>query len=142
MLSLPLPAPLFFSGINIKNAGKFSMSPIHISDVAKFFVQSIDMKNTFGKIYNLGGPQSYNWIEIIDTISNASSKNKWKIPAPVEPIKLAATLLEWLPFFPITKDQLTMLLEGNTCDSSSTFDEFKIQPTEFSVESLSYLSAN
>ena len=112
------------------------------SDVAKFFVQSLDMKNTFGKIYNLGGPQSYNWIEIIDTISNASSKNKWKIPAPVEPIKLAATLLEWLPFFPITKDQLTMLLEGNTWDSSSSFDEFKIQPTEFSVESLSYLSAN
>lgn len=141
MLSLPFPAPLFFTGINIKNAGKFSMSPVHISDVSKFFIKSLDMKSTYKKIYNLGGPQSYNWIDIIDTIAKASSKNKWKVPAPVEPIKLAAMMLEWLPIFPITKDQLTMLLEGNTCDSSAAFNEFEIHPTEFSIETLSYLSA-
>tara|TARA_X000000368_G_C23042138_1_gene717470 strand:+ start:1524 stop:2450 length:927 start_codon:yes stop_codon:yes gene_type:complete len=140
MLGLPLPAPLFFDGININNAGKFSMSPIHISDVAQFFIKSLDMKETYGKIYDLGGPKDCNWIEIIDSISKASAKSKWKIPAPVEPIKLAASLLDWLPFFPITKDQLTMLLEGNTCDSSAAFDQFDIQPTEFSVENLSYLS--
>ena len=140
MLGLPLPAPLFFDGININNAGKFSMSPVHISDVAQFFIKCLDMKETYGKIYNLGGPKNYNWNEIIDSISKASAKNKWKIPAPVEPIKLAAMLLDWLPLFPITKDQLTMLLEGNTCDSSVAFDEFDIQPTEFSVENLSYLS--
>ena len=140
MLGLPLPAPLFFDGININNAGKFSMSPIHISDVAQFFIKCLDMKETYGKIYNLGGPKDYNWIEIIDSISKASAKDKWKIPAPVEPIKLAAMLLDWLPLFPITKDQLTMLLEGNTCDSSVAFDEFDIEPTEFSAENLSYLS--
>tara|TARA_B100000470_G_scaffold95563_1_gene73776 strand:- start:169 stop:1095 length:927 start_codon:yes stop_codon:yes gene_type:complete len=140
MLGLPIPAPLFFDGININNAGKFSMSPIHISDVAQFFIKCLDMKETYGKIYNLGGPKDYNWIEIIDSISKASAKDKWKIPAPVEPIKLAAMLLDWLPLFPITKDQLTMLLEGNTCDSSVAFDEFDIEPTEFSAENLSYLS--
>ena len=140
MLGLPIPAPLFFDGININNAGKFSMSPIHISDVAQFFIKCLDMKETYGKIYNLGGPKNYNWIEIIDSISKASAKDKWKIPAPVEPIKLAAMLLDWLPLFPITKDQLTMLLEGNTCDSSVAFDEFDIEPTEFSAENLSYLS--
>ena len=142
MLNLPLPAPLFFEKLNVINAGKFSMSPIHITDVAKCFVKCIEMENTYEKIYNLGGPYSYNWIELIDTISKASEKNKWKIPAPVEPIKMAAMMLEWLPIFPITKDQLTMLLEGNTCNSRTAFDEFDIQPTEFTVENLSYLSAN
>jgi len=142
MLNLPLPAPLFFEKLNVINAGKFSMSPIHITDVAKCFVKCIEIENTYEKIYNLGGPYSYNWIELIDTISKASEKNKWKIPAPVEPIKMAAMMLEWLPIFPITKDQLTMLLEGNTCNSRTAFDEFDIQPTEFTVENLSYLSAN
>ena len=142
MLNLPLPAPLFFEKLNVINAGKFSMSPIHITDVAKCFVKCIEMENTFENIYNLGGPYSYTWIELIDTISKASEKNKWKIPAPVEPIKMAAMMLEWLPIFPITKDQLTMLLEGNTCNSRTAFDEFDIQPTEFTVENLSYLSAN
>ena len=31
-----------FEKLNFLNAGKFSMSPIHISDVAKFFVNCID----------------------------------------------------------------------------------------------------
>ena len=29
----------------------------------------------------------------------------------------AATLLDWVPFFPVTRDQLTMLAEGNEVDT-------------------------
>ena len=37
MLKLPIPAPLFFAGLNITSAGQFSMSPIHVENVADFF---------------------------------------------------------------------------------------------------------
>ena len=140
MLSLPLPTPLFFKGFNPWNAGQFAMSPIHVKDVASVFVKALNMKKTIGKIYELGGPESYNWIQLIDIISAASGKNKWKIPAPVTPIKLAASIFERFPFFPITKDQLTMLLEGNTCDSTSSFKFFEIDPISFSTENLEYLA--
>lgn len=142
MLSLPLPAPLFFEGLLIRNAGQYEMSPIHIKDVARFFVKALNIGKTIGKIYELGGPKSYTWIELIDLISAASGKNKWKIPAPVLPIKIAASLLGRFPSFPITKDQLTMLLEGNTCDSTLGFKEFDIIPTNFSTENLTYLAVD
>jgi NADH dehydrogenase len=140
MLSLPLPAPLFFEGLIPWTAGQFAMSPIHIKDVAGFFVKALNIEKTIGKIYGLGGPKSYTWIELIDLISAASGKKKWKIPAPVLPIKLTASLLGQFPSFPITKDQLTMLLEGNTCDSTDAFKDFDFVPTNFSIENLEYLA--
>ena len=82
---------------------------------------------------------SFNWKQIIKTISRALKKNKFTIPAPVLPIKLVASILDRFKFFPITRDQLTMLLEGNTCDSKDLFSDFDITPIEFNTKNLSYL---
>ena len=140
MLSLPFPAPLFHKGLLPFNAGQFKMSPIHVKNVASFFVKSIKMDNTINNTYELGGPNDYTWKEIIKIISNAYGKNKWTIPAPVIPIKILAYLFDSFKWFPITNGQLTMLLEGNTCNSEKTFEEFDIQPIKFDKESLSYLN--
>ena len=52
-----------------------------------------------------------------------------------------ASILDRFRFFPISKDQLIMLLEGNVCDSEEIFKLFKIDvPIDFNLESLSYLS--
>jgi len=139
MLSLPFPAPLFYDGLLPFNAGKFKMSPIHIENVASFFVKSISMNETIYKTYELGGPKNYNWKDIIYTISSAYGKNKWTIPAPVLPIKIIAFFLERFKWFPITNGQLTMLLEGNTCNSEKIFEEFNIEPIKFDKNSLKYL---
>ena len=138
MLSLPFPAPAFFSGINFLSAGKFSMSPVHVEDVAKVFVRSINNGHAFKKVYKLGNGQ-YNWKEIISTISSAYGKKKMTVPAPVQPIYLVALLLDRFKWFPISCDQLTMLLEGNTCDGSLVFKRYDIKPIEFSSSNLNYL---
>tara|TARA_Y100001970_G_scaffold205843_1_gene250692 strand:- start:11202 stop:12128 length:927 start_codon:yes stop_codon:yes gene_type:complete len=139
MLKLPIPAPLFFPGLNITQAGKFEMSPIHVENVADFFVKSIQNEKHYMQTYALGGPKSFNWKEIINTIASALKKNKLMIPAPVLPIKLLASLLDRFKFFPITRDQLTMLLEGNTCLSKDLFLDFDITPIDFNAKNLSYL---
>ncbi len=139
MLKLPIPAPMFFSGFNILEAGKFKMSPIHVENVADFFVKSIQNEKYYNQTYCLGGLQSYDWKKIISTVSLALKKNKWMIPAPVAPIKILAFFLDRFKLFPITRDQLTMLLEGNTCESNELFSDFDISPIEFNPKNLSYL---
>ena len=52
---------------------------------------------------------------------------------------MAGTLLDRFPWFPISRDQLTMLMEGNICDGSKAFRDFNINPIPFSLESLNYL---
>ena len=51
-----------------------------------------------------------------------------------------AGLFEGFADFPITRDQISMLMEGNTCDSSRVFEHFAIQPTPFTVQALDYLN--
>ena len=138
MLSLPFPAPLFYNGLLPFNAGSFSMSPIHVKNVAEFFVKSIKLKVCEKNIFDLGGPEALTWKEIIHQIALASGKRTWKIPAPVVVIKITASILDRFKWFPVTRDQLTMLMEGNTV-STNYFDDFSINPRKFSMENLEYL---
>ena len=138
MLSLPFPAPLFYNGLLPFNAGSFSMSPIHVKNVAEFFVKSIKSKVCEKNIFDLGGLEALTWKEIIHQIALASGKRTWKIPAPVAVIKIAASILDRFKWFPVTRDQLTMLMEGNTV-SMNYFDDFSINPRKFSMENLEYL---
>ena len=141
MLSIPLPAPLFYKGIVPKNAGSFSMSPINVKNVAEFFVKALDEKSTFHQTYEIGGINSFSWKELVSIIATASGKKKWKIPTPAFPVKIMASVFDRFPWFPITRDQLSMLLEGNMCDPKKLFEEFDIEPLDFSATNLSYLRA-
>tara|TARA_B100001996_G_C18651973_1_gene589755 strand:- start:688 stop:1611 length:924 start_codon:yes stop_codon:yes gene_type:complete len=138
MLSLPFPAPNFHTGLNPFNAGEFSMSPIHVKDVAKIFVQSLSSDDMIKKVYHIGG-EEYSWIEIINTITSSYGKTKWTVPAPVFVIKIVASFLDRFSWFPVTKDQISMLVEGNVCKSEDLFKICDILPIPFNSESLSYL---
>ena len=138
MLSLPFPAPAFFGGLNFLNAGNFKMSPIHVKDVAKIFVKCIENGHAFKKTYELGG-EDYSWKEIIKTIAKAYGKNKMLIPAPALFIYLVAALFDRFDWFPISRDQISMLLEGNTCDSDIIFKRYNITPIKFNTDNLEYL---
>ena len=93
---------------------------------------------TFKKTYHLGGKAIY-WKDIIKIISRAYGKNKWTIPAPAIFIKSLATIFGRFAWFPTTKDQITMLMEGNVCKSDEIFSMLEIKPIPFNSESLSYL---
>jgi len=139
MFRFPFPAPLFHKGLLPFNAGQFMLSPIHVQNVADFFVESIEMSQAIGKTYNLGGKELVAWAGIIDTIALAINKRKWKIPVPVFVLLLSATLLERFKFFPVTREQLIMLVEGNVVDEDY-FDDFNIDAIDFKSSTLSYLN--
>tara|TARA_Y100000588_G_scaffold185113_1_gene198997 strand:+ start:766 stop:1677 length:912 start_codon:yes stop_codon:yes gene_type:complete len=139
IVKTPLPLPIFFNGINIFNAGKFKMSPIHVRNVAEFFVLAIKEKKSNQKIYTLGG-KSYSWIEIVEIISSACGKRKLSIPVSISIMKFIAFLFDRFSWFPVTRDQLIMLSTGNVCDSSKYFAQYGIKEISFDIENLDYLS--
>jgi NADH dehydrogenase len=63
------------------------------------------------------------------------------VPVPVKGVSFAAGLLDRYEQFPITRDQIRMLLEGNTCAPDSVV-EMAGTATAFNEESLTYLSEN
>jgi uncharacterized protein YbjT (DUF2867 family) len=139
LVATPLPAPLFHEGLLPFRAGAMEMSPVHVRDVAAVFAESLQTDASIGRTIPLGGPRRLSWKEILETIARATGRYAFGLPAPVWAVKLAAGLFERFEFFPVTRDQISMLMEGNTCDSSAVFSDFGIQPTPFDEEHLAYL---
>lgn len=134
-----LPAPLFHAGVLPLGAGSMQMSPIHVSDVARIFVESLSRESSIGRIIHLGGPDAITWKDILKTIGEATGKSKLGLPTPAWALKTVLTMLDGLDGLPVTRDQLTMLMEGNTCDSSEVFREYGMQPIPFDAAHLAYL---
>lgn len=139
MIRSPLPAPLFYEGLLPIGAGMFRLAPVHVQDVAEIYVRALESPEAVGETYPICGPKALEWRAIIQTIGRAVGKDKWTLPVPAYLVKAAAAIFEGFELFPISQDQLTMLVEGNTCDSSVVFDTYGIEPTAFNEESLAYL---
>ena len=139
MVQKPIPAIGFFSGLR-PASGAILMSPVHVKDVARALVNSLTDPSTVGQSYNLGGPEILSWPEMIRRIARTTGRKKWIIPMPINLMKLAATLFDWLPFFPVTRDQLTMLQEGNTANPEIIESLTGVAPVAFSFEHLDYLN--
>jgi uncharacterized protein YbjT (DUF2867 family) len=141
IIDSPLPAPLFYGGLNPFGAGSFQLAPVHVHDVGRAFVYALQRPETIGRTLELCGPDRLTWKEILTTIAAAVGKTKLMLPAPAVAIQAVASILDSQPWFPITRDQLAMLLEGNVCSEPGAFDLLGIRPTPFGVESLAYLTA-
>ena len=142
MIAPPLPAPLFHEGLWPGGAGRFRMSPVAVEDVAAAFSASLAEPASVRRIFPLGGPDALEWREIIARIAAASGKKKLTVPAPVGVMRAAASLLDRFEWFPVTGEQLEMLMEGNVCDGSEAWRLFGIEPKRFSAENLRYLAGD
>lgn len=140
IIDSPLPAPLFYPGLLPTGAGSFQLAPVAVEDVAQAFVRALARPETEGRSFELCGPEPKSWREILETIAAAVGKRKMMLPAPALGVKTAAALFDRFPWFPITRDQITMLLEGNVCADASVYPLLGIQPQAFTVASLSYLN--
>lgn len=139
IIDSPLPAPLFYPGLLPTGAGGFQLAPVAVEDLAQVFVRALDRPETEGRVFELCGPDALTWREILETIAAAVGRRKLMLPAPALGVKAAAALLDGQPWFPITGDQLAMLMEGNLCDDDSAFRLLGVERTRFDVASLTYL---
>ncbi len=134
----PFPALGFFSGWN-PAGGPVLMSPVHIEDVALAFDRALDDASTVGKTIHLGGPETLSWTEMLTRIASSAGRRKLIIPMPLVAMQLAAAAFGWLPFFPVTRDQLIMLAGGNTAAASELEALIGRPPRAFSKSNLAYL---
>ena len=137
----PFPAPLFYSGILPQNAGGFRMSPVHVEEVAAAFVDALDDPETSGKTFLLCGPEELTWREILKRIANAGGNpGKLMVPVPADLLRFGASFLDRFDAFPVTADQLRMLLAGNTCSTSGDAS-ILMGKRRFDASELAYLSS-
>jgi len=120
--------------------GRYRMSPVAVEDVAAGFVRALDIPASVGETYHCGGPQSLSYDEILDLVGRAIGKGRViKLHQPLLLMKPVVAAMESLPSFPITRSQLTMLIEGNEVDPTAWSKTFSIEPKNFYATISGYL---
>jgi NADH dehydrogenase len=120
-------------------AGQFELAPVNVADVADAFALALTDPQTRSQTYCLCGPERLSWKRILETIATACGRTKLMLPAPVFAVKVAAALLDRYAWFPITRGQIEMLLEGNVCTGDDGLARLGLTPQRFDVAALGYL---
>ena len=121
--------------------GQYRMQPVAVAQVAQSFARALGKEETIGETYHLGGRQDYSYDEIIDLFGQGlGKKTVRKLHHPLMLMKPAIKLLQSIPQFPISADQLAMLLEGNSCDPANWAKAFNIDPEDFATGLAACLS--
>ena len=68
--------------------------------------------------------------ELFERIRKVLGKRRSTVHLPVGLMRVGATLTDWLPFAPITRDQLKMLVEGGdqVCDPTTAIETLGVTP--------------
>lgn len=114
-----------YPAVPVIGDGMYRLQPIAVVDVGRCFAMALEMPETIGKTYELCGPDRLTYIELLDAIGTVLGKSTvLKLKNPVGLLKLVTPLLQGFSFFPLSTDQIQMLLEESICngDWRATFD--------------------
>ncbi len=108
-------------------SNKGRLQPISVKEVAHCFADCIERPETFYQSYELGGPNIYTLREMIETVAIILGKKRIFFPVSSTLMVIPASAFEWLPVTPpITRDQLRMICEDNTCDITQSQKTFNV----------------
>lgn len=120
--------------------GNYRLQPIHGSDVARCFADALEKPETAGQTYELCGEDRMTYRQLLDAIAEAMGKGRpWKPALPLGLMKPVIKTLQGVSLFPITMDQLQMLLEENICDGCWQ-QTFTFEPIHFKAGIREYLA--
>lgn len=130
---LKLPA------IPVIGDGKYQLQPVAVDNIAQAFARCIESPAARGRTYEVGGPRRYTYDELLDALAALRGKGKpLKVHQPVSLVDFSARLFGRFPFFPISSDQLHMLLKGSTTSETAVFDDLNITPCSLEEKFAQY----
>lgn len=95
--------------------GDYKVAPIARQDVTEAFANALESDRAAGKTFCLCGPEEFTFREYLQRLEAVMGKRKPLVRVPQGLMLSAAGALERVPGFPASREQLTMLFQGNTC---------------------------
>ncbi|MCL6636656.1 MAG: NAD(P)H-binding protein [Alicyclobacillus sp.] len=113
--------------------GQFPLQPVALASVAEAVLAAVLQPRQ--RVYELGGPEVLTYRQLLERVAASLGKQLRLLPVPLALLQTVVPWLQHLPGFPLSADQLTMLVEGNVCtDSESAYRDFGLVPIPFVPE--------
>ena len=109
--------------------GQYRIQPIAVEQVAEAFTRALRLPVARRQTYEAGGPEPHRFVELLDLIGQALGMRRVrKVHVPLSMVKAMTYAFGWLPFSPVTTDQIIMLEEGNVTASERFYADFNLAP--------------
>jgi uncharacterized protein YbjT (DUF2867 family) len=110
--------------------GATRFQPVYAGDVAAAVVRAIDDPAAEKRVYELGGPVTYSFRELMELVLRKTGRNRVLLPIPFSLATLQALFLQFLPSPPLTPDQVKMLRSDNVAaPGAAGLRDLGIEPT-------------
>lgn len=135
------PLPRIKDGaLDIYGTGGTRFQPVYVGDVADAVLKALDDPSTRGRIYELGGPKTYSFVEIMRLVLAETDRTRFILPVPFWVGALMGFFAELLPVPPLTRDQVTLLKTDNVVSGDlPTLKDLGIEPTAAEVMLPTYM---
>jgi NADH dehydrogenase len=117
--------------------------PVWVGDVADAFINSIDNRETFGKVYELAGPRIYTLRELVRFAAAAAGHPRPVIALPAGVARVQARMMELAPGEPLmSRDNLDSMTVDNVAGRQpyAPAPELGITLTPMEAEAPQYLA--
>ena len=140
----------FVPALPLIGGGQTRFQPIFAGDVAECVLKAVDAPSKFaGRTYELGGPSTYSFKELMEFILTTIRRKRLLVPVPffaAYPLGMVGEILGALPFVQpfLTRDQVTLLksdnVVGETDEDLGETADFDIDPETVEAITPTYLA--
>ena len=135
----------FLPALPLIGGGHTKFQPVFVSDVAKAVVRCVQDTATRGRIYELGGPNTLSFRELMQMMLRETGRRRLLVPVPFFLASIKAFFLQMpaisLPVDPLlTMDQVTLLHSDNVANTDAPgFAKLGIVPDALEAVLPTYL---
>jgi NADH dehydrogenase len=128
----------YFPALPLIGGGKTRFQPVFVGDVAQAILAGLSRRD--GRTYELGGPVSYSFKELMQLILRETGRKRVLVPLPFGIAFLKAAFLQLLPNPLLTVDQVRLLKKDNVVSATAPgLADLGITPTSAEAVIPSYL---
>lgn len=102
-----------FPIVPVLGPGNYPVQPLYVRDMARYYAQGLEDDRYTNQTFEVGGPHTFDYNDMIRKTLAARGKKGWLFHAPLFLVRPLVPIIEKIMPKLITKDQLTMLLEGS-----------------------------
>ncbi len=103
------------------SSAPYQLQPVYVGDVVEGFVRALADEGAVGRVWRIGGPRVYTYREFLRTLAHHVPGPVFLVPVPEGLMLRVSTLLQHLPFWPITPDQIRMLRGRNVAPEAKEY---------------------
>jgi len=120
--------------------GRTRFQPVFVGDVAAAIVAALEQPQAQGKTFELGGPATYSFKELMQIVLRETGRTRILLPLPFLLASIKAFFLQFAPRPLLTPDQVKLLRHDNVVSPTALgLADLGIQPTTVEAEVPTYL---